>query len=495
MRLKALLIPTLVIIIATQCTPVEAPIKQDLFNTSKGDGIMPPYRIPGISTTSNGRLIATAAKLVCGTDPGYGQVDIVCRTSDDNGKTWSDIKVVAEGTGVTSATENYFNTAFGDPAIVADRTSDEVLIMAVAGCTVYGNENTTRQNPNLIATIHSKDNGETWGEPTNVTEDIYSLFDADNPIQSAFVGGGKIFQSRMVKKDKYYRLYAALCARPNGNRVIYSDDFGRTWNALGGTSALPAPDGDEPKCEELPDGRVILSSRVRGGRIYNIYTYNNTLTGQGNWGTDTKSTFAGSGLTPGNNATNGEILIVPVQRNSDKKEMYLALQSLPTGDKRTNVGIFYKELSDFSDLNTVANFATDWDGFYQVSHTFSSYSSLDLQADNRIGFIYEETFTSFGKRDNPVSTNFPTGAGQHNFDGFDNIYVALDIKSITGGTYSLKRNVNRRTFLKEYFTTKMNNAHISDKQREGIVEAMEAMSEEPTPTEIDTIYTLLEQDL
>ena len=386
-------------------------VKQDLYNTSKGDGVIPPYRIPGITTASNGRLITAAARLVCGTDPGYGQVDVVCRTSDNNGETWSDMIEVAVGTGEESAERNIFETAFGDPAIVADRTSNEVLIIAVAGCTVYGNGNTTRQNPNMIATIHSTDNGNTWGTPVDVTEPIYSLFDSGNPMQAAFVGGGKIFQSRIVKKDNYYRLYAAMCARPNGNRVIYSDDFGRTWHALGGASALPAPGGDEPKCEELPDGRVILSSRAGGGRIYNIYTYTNTLTAEGSWESDVKCTFEGSGLTPGGNSTNGELLIVPVQRNSDKKEMYLALQSLPTGSGRTNVGIFYKELTDISDINNVNNFATDWNGFFQVSNTASAYSSMDLQADNRIGFIYEETLTGWGKRDNPVSTCFPNGEG------------------------------------------------------------------------------------
>ena len=361
----------------TDIKTAEVPVKQDLYNTSKGDGVIPPYRIPGITTASNGRLITAAARLVCGTDPGYGQVDIVCRYSDNNGETWSDMIDVAVGTGRTSATVNYFDTAFGDPAIVADRTSNEVLVIAVAGCTVYGNGNTTRQNPNMIATIHSTDNGETWGEPYNATEDIYSLFDAGNVVQSAFVGGGKVFQSRIVKKDEYCRLYAAMCARPNGNRVIYSDDFGRTWHALGGASALPAPGGDEPKCEEMPDGRVILSSRVGGGRIYNIYTYSNTLEGTGEWSTSVKSTFEGSGLTPGGNSTNGEILVVPVQRKSDGKEMYLALQSLPTGGGRTNVGIFYKELTDVTDINSVANFAIDWNGFYQVSNTSSAYSSMD----------------------------------------------------------------------------------------------------------------------
>lgn len=463
--------------------------KQDLYNTSKGDGIVPPYRIPGITTAHNGRLITAAARLVCGTDPGYGQVDVVCRTSDDHGATWSDMIDVAVGNGKTSATVNYFETAFGDPAIVADRTSSEVLIIAVAGCTVYGNGNTTRQNPNLIATIHSTDNGDTWGTPVNVTEQIYSLFDSGNPIQAAFVGGGKVFQSRIVKTGQYYRLYAAMCARPNGNRVIYSDDFGRTWHALGGASALPAPGGDEPKCEELPDGRVILSSRVGGGRIYNIYTYSNTLTAEGTWGTSVKSTFEGAGLTPGGNSTNGEILVVPVVRNSDRREMYLALQSLPTGGGRTNVGIYYKELADASDISSVGSFAAGWDGFFQVSSTSSAYSSMDLQADGRIGMIYEETLTFFKKVNNPVSTSFPTGSGQHNFDGFDNIYVAYPLEHITGGAYSISRTVDRRAFLRTYFTAIA--ADASGEVKAAVATALDALSAEPTTSEVDAIYRLL----
>lgn len=479
-------------------TNIEAaavPEKQDLFNTSNGDGVIPPYRIPGISTAHNGRLIATAARLVCGTDPGFGQVDVVYRTSDDNGENWSEIKEVAVGTGITSATENYFDTAFGDPAVVADRTSSEIIVIAVAGCTVYTNGNTTRQNPNMIAVIRSNDNGETWEEPVDVTEDIYSLFDSGNPIQAAFVGGGKVFQSRLIKKGDYYRIYAAMCARPNGNRVVYSDDFGRTWHALGGASALPITNGNEPKCEEMPDGRVILSSRVSGGgRMYNIYTYSNALEGTGEWGTTARCWFEGSGLTPGGNDTNGEILVLPVVRNSDNKEMYLALQSLPTGSSRVNVGIYYKELTDYSDLNSAANFSTDWNGFFQVSNTSSAYSSIELQANDKVAFIYEETLTGWGKRDNPISTSFPTGAGQHNFDGFDNLYVAYDLEYITGGKYSVKRDVDRGAFLKTYFTAKIEEAEISDELKAEIAAAVEALGTNPTTQEIDNIYALFSSE-
>ncbi len=415
------------------------PVKQELFNTSRGDGVMPPYRIPGITVTQNGTLIATAARLVCGTDPGYGRNDIVCRRSYDNGASWSDIEDVAVGTGITSATENFFDTAFGDPAIVADRTSDEVLVMAVAGCTVYGNSNTTRQNPQLIAAIRSMDGGYTWLPPTDVTENIYTLFDGKKPLAAAFVSGGNIFQSRVIKSGDYFRIYIALCARPNGNRVLYSDDFGRTWSVLGGAMCYPIPDGDEAKCEELPNGDVVLSSRMSGGRLYNIFTYSDTTTAQGSWDKPKVTTFVGSGHAMGRNATNGDILIIPVIRNSDGCRSHLLLQSIPTGDNRSQLGIYYKEFVDSGELRTAQDFVIGWDGFFLVSETDSAYSSMILQANKRIALIYEETLTGFGKRPNPISTCFPNGEGTHNFDGFDNIYVSYTIDHITDGAYSIAR--------------------------------------------------------
>ena len=202
-----------------------------------------------------------------------------------------------------------------------------------------------------------------------------------------------------------------------------------------------------------------------------------------------KSTFEGSGHGAGGNSTNGEILIVPVKRNSDSKEMYLALQSLPTGGGRSNVGIFYKELTDMTDINTVDNFAIDWNGFFEVTTKSSAYSSMDLQADDRIGFIYEETLTFFKKVSNPVSTCFPNGEGQHNYDGFDNIYVAYPLEYITGGAYSIKRDVNRRTYLQTYFAALT--ADASDEVKTAMATALDALSAEPTVAEVDALYRLL----
>lgn len=411
-----------------------------LFSTAQGGIDVAPYRIPGITCGYGGRLIASVGRLVCGTDPGFGRVDCVVKISTDNGTTWSEREIEA-AVGDASLINNVktpMGAAYGDPAIVMDRESHEVLMMAVAGCTVYGYASTNRHNPNLIAAIRSMDGGLTWQQPIEQTEAIYGLFDQTHPIDAAFVGGGKIFQSRVVKVGRYYRIYAALTARPKGNRVIYSDDFGRTWAALGGPSALPVPDGDEAKCEELPDGRVVITSRTAGGRWFNLFTYDDVKTGSGRWDEQTKATMSGMALTPSTNPTNGEMLIVPAVRTSDGKPVHVMLQSVPTGTGRNNVSIFYKELADASDMRDVRALAEGWDGYYLVSSTVSMYSSMDLQADHRIAFFYEETLTRWGSKPNPVSTSFPKGEGEHNYDGCENVYKSLALETITAGKYRVR---------------------------------------------------------
>lgn len=475
--------------------PSKEPRRTTLFSTLSGGMDIPPYRIPGITRGKDGRLIASAARLVCGTDPGYGQVDCVVKISDDNGLTWSDreIDVAVGDASLINNKKTPMEAAYGDPAVVMDREHNEVLVMAVAGCTVYGNTNTNRQNPNLIAAIRSLDGGETWETPIDQTEDIYGLFDSGSPMAAAFVGGGKIFQSRIVKVGDYYRLYAALAARPNGNRVIYSDDFGRTWKALGGASATPVPNGDEPKCEELPDGRVIITSRTAGGRLMNIYTYSNTKTGVGQWDVQTKATMSGLSASPSSNPTNGEMLIVPAKRLSDGQQLYVAMQSVPTGNSRNDVGIFFKELADISDIRNVAAFTTDWNGFYQVSSTASAYSSIELQADDKIAFFYEETLTKWGTKPNPVSTSFPTGAGTHNFDGYENIYLPIDLELITGGKYSVSHDVNRGGYLRTYFNAVIDEAELTVDEKATIKAEVAKLPAEPTINQIDAIYALFRE--
>lgn len=365
---------------------------QDIFITNSG-GI--PYRIPAIATASNGDLIAVADYRHSGADIGVvnnGRIDLLARISNDNGANWGNEFAVVLGQGASSP--DFMHVGFGDPCIVADRESNRVLILSCAGNVSF--QSGTRSNHQNIARFYSNDNGVTWSEPEDIAESIYSQFDdsAIGPVMAMFIGSGKIHQSRYVKVNDYYRLYCAVLAKDKNanyiNFVLYSDDFGGTWNILGTKDKGHCTGADEPKVEELPNGNIILSSRTSGGRHYNIFTFTDAEKAEGSWGTQATSNSSVNGVVALGNSTNGEIMLLPVVRNEDNEKMWIALQSVPFGSGRNNVGIYYKELASESDYDTPANFAKDWDGRHQASYLPSAYSTMCLQKDTTIAFLYEE---------------------------------------------------------------------------------------------------------
>ena len=164
-----------------------------------------------------------------------------------------------------------------------------------------------------------------------------------------------------------------------------------SWNILGTADDFPALNGDEPKCAELPNGDILLSSRAGNGRIFNIFKYNNGSHQNGTWGKAAFSSAHNKGIQAEGNSCNGGILALPVKRCSDGKKMHLLLQSVPFGKGRTNVGIFYKPLITEHDYATPELIAANWEGRFQCSHIGSAYSELILQEDGTIGFVYEES--------------------------------------------------------------------------------------------------------
>lgn len=377
-----------------------------LFST--GDATGYPYRIPAIATAKNGDIIALTDHRPCGSDIGYGRVDILMRTSSDNGKTWNPTTTVIAGTGQGAT------TGYGDACLVADRQRNELAMVCVSGNVPYWNAKVG--NPQPMTLLHAKYDKKkrewVWSAPIDLTKQVYdTLF--QNRIGGMFMGSGRIVQSSRVKVGKYYRLYAALCTH-QGNFVIFSDDFGYRWNVLGSATESCAPKGDEPKCEELPDGSVILSSRKHGGRFFNIYRYTDIKSGAGSWGTVVDSRQVEGGISNEGTPCNGEIMILPVRTQAGKKS-HLVLQSIPAGPKRSNVTIYWKELKSPADYATPQQFAAHWEGSYQVSSLGSAYSTMTLQKDGNIGFFYEEE-------------------PQY----YQMVYRSLSLPTITQGKYSLR---------------------------------------------------------
>ena len=374
---------------------------QYLFYSPDEKGI--PYRIPAIVTTANGYVFAINDYRPCGNDIGFGEVDLMMRHSTKGGSewdghSWSEPVKIANGVG-KEAKETWL-TGFGDPAVVADRERNEILVMSVCGNRVcwHGNYGAgtpdNPENPNRMARLRIKYNEETgeWeaSQPKEVTYEIYPLFKDKNGkahVGSMFIGAGRMAQSRMIKVGDYYRIYCAVWAVETAsyrhhNYALYSDDFGETWHLLGELgndfNDSPAPYGNEPKCEELPDGSVLLSSRKGHGRYFNVFHYTNFEKAEGYWDGAVATDEVGD-LKFGSNDTNGEPLLVG----------NILFQSVPTGDSRSDVAIFYKPLSDDPATYTPTELSKGWKKI-QVSDRGSAYSSMCILPDGNIGIYYEE---------------------------------------------------------------------------------------------------------
>ncbi|MBP3228116.1 MAG: exo-alpha-sialidase [Bacteroidaceae bacterium] len=383
--------------------------KTVLFST--GDYTGYPYRIPAIATAPSGDLIALSDIRPCGNDIGYGRVDILMRTSRDDGRTWSYPATVLAGTGNPG-----LDCGFGDACLVADRERDELLLVCCAGDVPYWSSKIG--NTQRIVCTHARLNPQTrrweWNkQPTDLTQQVFETL-LGNRVNGLFMGSGRICQSRRVKVGDYYRVYGALCTHV-GNFVIYSDDFGRNWHVLGSATESCAPKGDEPKCEELPDGSVLLSSRKDCGRYFNIYRYTDARTARGEWLGVVASDETPGGIKNEARATDGEILLVDATEKATGRKAVVALQSVPAGQGRSNVSIYWKALDTPAHYDTPAHFAADWGGCYQVSQRGSAYSTMTLQRDRRIGFFYEEE------------------PGYYQM-----VYLPLTLETITGGKYAVR---------------------------------------------------------
>lgn len=404
-----------------------------VFKSGSTASATPRYRIPAIIKNKDGNLVAFSDNRHGYGDIGNGQIDIYGNVSKDNGLTWGGEYTVAAGSSKTG-----FDNAHGDVAVVCDRESGRMLMMCASGSVGYGSSaakigsgwfyyqySLNVDNAIRVGCSYSSDNGLTWTKPTDVTSSIYGIWGKANsstyeniPVKKLFFTSGKICQSSKIKVGSYYRIYAALCTDA-GSLVVYSDDFGGTWNALGGTSARPASGGDEAKVEELPDGNVLLCCRVSGstGRYFNIFKYTDANNAKGTWSMAVRS--GASNITGETYAAscNGDIMIVPAKR--DGKDIYVVLLSAAMSSSRENVGIYWKELSAAEDYDAPSDFQKGWTA-YPVSTTTSCYTSMVLDNNGDVAFLYEENSRMSGAIE----------------ASYDIMFKSFGLDDITGKTYS-----------------------------------------------------------
>lgn len=392
------------------------------------------YRIPAIVTANNGDLLffnddrKNNNSDVGRRDNSTDGIDLLVKRLSYNSTNGSYTTSFTSSQNITpNKSQSYY--CYGDPAVVVDRESSNVLVLTIGG--EGASTNVWYKNKTSFV-IKSADNGQTWSSPVQVS--LPTITD-NSSVTGFFFASGRILQSKVIKKQgaSFYRIYSALLytgnnngTGPNYNKVFYSDDFGTTWNLLGGTYAQTS--ADEAKLEELSNGDLILTTRKGGGRYINKFTYTNTATAAGSWGS-----YGLDYAFTGGCAINGDMLTMTAYRTSDNQEVTLLLQSTATGtpnsnattyDKngRYNIKIFYHEIDNNT---TAADLTSGWTATtFTLPNTsvFGGYSAMTLQADDKIGVYYEG------------NTSLCASAG----NDFSNLYyIAYTLEQLTGNAYTL----------------------------------------------------------
>lgn len=213
------------------------------------------FRIPAAVVTSNGTILAFAEgrKNNCSD---AGDIDLVCKRSEDNGITWSPLQIIWDDLGNTC----------GNPAPVVERRSGKILLLA----TWNRGEDHERDIINgagldtrRIFMIYSKDEGISWSEPKEITKQVkkanWSWY-ATGPCNGIQLRTGK-FKGRLVIPCDHIE----TISKKYYSHIIYSDDGGRNWN-LGGVS--PEDQVNECTVAEISGERILLNMRNYNGGHY-----------------------------------------------------------------------------------------------------------------------------------------------------------------------------------------------------------------------------------
>lgn len=434
------------------------------------------YRIPAIATMSNGEVIAIAdfrpdGQDVGGTSSFLGEsvydVDIYAKIGTANGDgtySWnpSSTHPASSTTGrVVDGKSTSDGVGFGDAALAADRESGKVLIMCVGAKTLYGS--TSISSVYKCFRITSDNYGQSWNAPVEITNlrGSNNIFTGSNDVKAMFFASGRLLQSkRKATGAKYCRVYGALLVRVGStdyNYVVYSDDFGESWNLLGAKGKPVVSSANEAKLEELPNGDIVISSRTSGGRNFNLFTYNANGfdSASGSWETAASTNFGNSSMGAGAD-TNGEILFYPaVDANGDR--VNILLQSLPTGSSRQQVYVYYKAFPASKASWAVDDFTSGWALGLKADEGASAYSTMTILPDGNIGFMYEDDY----------ATNKLYYAG-----GRANIYfLPLTLSEITGDAYknpAYSVNLNECTIDGESKALATFSAPVSTRCPEGV---------------------------
>jgi sialidase-1 len=206
------------------------------------------FRIPAIVTTNKGTILAFAEGRKNGASD-TGDIDLVMKRSEDNGKTWSTLSVIW----------NDGDNVCGNPAPVVDKSTGTIFLLSTWN---LGSDHEsdiikqTSKDTRRIFVLSSEDDGKNWSAPAEITNAVKRenwTWYATGPCHGIQLLKGTNAGRLVIPCD-----HIEAVTKKYFSHVIYSDNHGKSWN-LGGST--PQDQVNECTVAELPDGKLMLNMR------------------------------------------------------------------------------------------------------------------------------------------------------------------------------------------------------------------------------------------
>ena len=357
---------------APLATP-ETSLRETLVFANGQDGYK-CYRIPAIVAAPDGTLLAFAEgrRNDCGD---FGDVDIVLKTSTDQGRTWGPLRVVVD----------FGTNQAGNPAPVFDlldpRFPKGRLIMAYNTGTEGEREVREGRAIREVWTVSSTDNGQSWTAPQNITTQVNR---PNKPALNPAYTFGEDWRSyantpghalQLAEGPHRGRLFVAAnhSAGPPQPHFrdyqahgFYSDDHGQSWQL---TPTLPYPGGNESTAAETTGGGLLFNARNQSGDAKARLLAHSADGGQ-SWGPVRVATDLPDPVCQGS--------MVSFFPEKAKKRVLL-FSNLNDTTKRRNLTV-----------RTSVDDGRTWSAGRVVYAGSAAYSDLVMQRNGGIGLLYEK---------------------------------------------------------------------------------------------------------
>ncbi|GAB3041776.1 sialidase family protein [Spirosoma pulveris] len=338
-----------------------------------GEGGYLCYRIPAIVKTPGGTLLAFAEgrRTDCSD---FGDVDIVFRSSKDNGQSWGPIRTAVDF-GAMQA---------GNPAPVFDLSDPRfpkgrLFLLYNTGT---ASEADVRKGLAVREVWYktSTDGGQTWSEPVNITPQVSRPNKPDMNPGYAFPDDWRSYANTpghalQLRKGRYKGRIFVAANHSEGSpqpqfrdyraHGFYSDDHGRSWKL---TPTIPYPGGNESTAAETTTGGLLLNARNQSGDVKNRLLAFSASAGE-SWDPVVVATDLPDPVCQGSMITyqprRGQPVLLFANANSQTSRTNLTVRVSRNNGKSWSVG----------------------KSIYAGS---SAYSDLVVQQDNTIGVLYEK---------------------------------------------------------------------------------------------------------